>query len=276
MHINMLMKGRRKMYTYKLVEKLKRGPRILYQIGRSGYHVLNFFCSNTKRWDRETSFSQCGEDLIVSYILKNMMNVNKISYLDIGCNHPYRLNNTAILREKFEVRKGVLVEPNPDVVNLIRRKRKKDICLNIGVGSRGGVLPYYMMNENTLNTFDKNEVDRIVQKGFHIEQCMSIKICEINGILQKYFSDGRLDFLSIDIEGNDFEVLRAIRYDKIRPAVICTETAEYMGGKNSKFFELVDFYKKINYVLIADTRINSIFIDKHQVKNKDFLRRCLF
>lgn len=126
------------MYTYKLVEKLKRGPKVLYQIGCSGYRILNFFYGNTKNWDRKISFSQCGEDLIVSLILKDVMNANRISYLDIGCNHPYRLNNTAILRKKFEVRKGILIEPNPNIVNLIKRKRKKDICLNIGVGSRGG------------------------------------------------------------------------------------------------------------------------------------------
>lgn len=55
---------------------------------------------------------------------------------------------------------------------------------------QGGGLPYYMMDDNTLNTFDRNEVDRCVQKGFRIEKCMDIKICEINGILQKYFPDG--------------------------------------------------------------------------------------
>lgn len=125
------------MDTYKLAGKLKRESKILYQIGRSGYCFLNGFARNIKNWNRKISFSQCGEDLIVSYILKNVMDADRIAYIDIGCNHPYWLNNMVILRNTFEVRKGVLIEPNPDVVKIIRRKRKKDICLNIGIGVRG-------------------------------------------------------------------------------------------------------------------------------------------
>lgn len=264
------------MYTYKLVKKFKKTSGKLYKIGKSGYHVLDFIFGNTKCWNRSISFSQCGEDLLVAFILKNVMQINKISYLDIGCNHPYRLNNTAILRKEFEVRKGILIEPNPDLFHLIREKRKQDICLNIGVGLRGEVLPYYMMDNDTLNTFSKEEADNAVQKGFQVKKCMDVKIYEINAILQKYFTDSGLDFLSIDIEGNDFEVLKAIRYDRIRPSVICTETLEFMGGKDERLFGLIEFYKKKDYVLIADTWINSVFIDVRQVKNKDFLSRCLF
>ena len=116
------------------VEKMKKTPKGVYEFGRSIYHVL----SDRKLWNRKNSFSQCGEDMIVSFILKGVMNDNKISYLDIGCNHPYQLNNTVILRDEFEVEKGILIEPNPDLCALIRKKRKKDICLNIGVGVRGG------------------------------------------------------------------------------------------------------------------------------------------
>lgn len=264
------------MYTYKIKKKMQRMPKGLYQIGYAGHHTLNLIFGNLKQWNRKISFSQCGEDLVISYILKNVIHVSKLSYLDIGCNHPYRLNNTVVLRKEFEVKKGILVEPNPDIFKLIKRKRKKDICLNIGVGSRAGVLPYYMMNDNTLNTFSKKEAEHVARQGFHIKKCMDIKVYGINDILQKYFADGRLDFLSIDIEGNDFEVLKAIRYDKIRPAIICTETLEFMGGKDERLFELIEFYKKKDYVLAADTFLNSIFIDTRRVENKKYVTGCLF
>lgn len=264
------------MDTYKFVEKLKNSSEGIYQMGRIGYHVLDNLFSGTKRWNREVSFSQCGEDLIVSFLLKNLLNIGKVSFLDIGCNHPYRINNTVILRKKFGIRKGVLIEPNPKVCQLIKKKRKKDICLNIGVGVRGGVLPYYMMDNDTLNTFSKEEAECAVQKGFQIEKCINVKVYDINSILQKYFANGGLDFLSIDIEGNDVEVLKAIQYDKIRPSVICTETLEFMGGKDERLFGLIDFFKQNNYALVADTWINSIFIDKEKIKNKDFLTRYLF
>lgn len=85
----------KRMHTYKLAGKLEKESKVLHQTGRFIYHVLSFFFGDRKNWNKNISFSQCGEDLLVSYILKNIMQINKISYLDIGCNHPYRLNNTA-------------------------------------------------------------------------------------------------------------------------------------------------------------------------------------
>ncbi len=43
----------------------------------------------------EKSYSQCGEDLIVKFILRDVMGEKRnISYMDIGANHPIRLSNT--------------------------------------------------------------------------------------------------------------------------------------------------------------------------------------
>lgn len=107
-----------------------------------------------------------------------------------------------------------------------------------------GILPYYMMDSDTLNTFSKEEANNAVRNGFQIKRCMDVKVYEINSILQKYFKDSGLNFLSIDIEGNDFDVLKAIQYDKVRPSVICTETVEFMGGKDERLFDFIEFYKR--------------------------------
>ena len=46
-----------------------------------------------------SSFSQCGEDLIVNYIF-NLRGISLPSYLDIGANHPYFISNTALFHKK--------------------------------------------------------------------------------------------------------------------------------------------------------------------------------
>lgn len=216
---------------------------------------------------KEVSYSQCGEDRIVSYLLKMIAgNTGGVNYLDIGCNHPYRLNNTALLRETFPIYKGVLVEPNPELYKLIKKKRKRDIVVNAGIGIKRGKLPYYMLNVNTLNTFSKEEAEQAVSKGYQIERHMEIEVLEINAVLKRYFPDGKLEFMSVDTEGGDYDLLRKIDYEFIRPAVICVETLEFMAGKDKEVFALIDFFKQKEYMLYADTWINTIFVDKRRME----------
>ena len=39
------------------------------------------------------SYSQCGEDILIKFFL-DARKINKITYLDVGSNHPVKLNNT--------------------------------------------------------------------------------------------------------------------------------------------------------------------------------------
>lgn len=85
-----------------------------------------------QRGRREFSFSQNGEDLFIHRALR-FVTTGAITYMDVGCNDPYKLNNTAHLIELHRVLKGVEVEPNPDMCKKIAKARPQDECLNIGL-----------------------------------------------------------------------------------------------------------------------------------------------
>ena len=223
------------------------------------------------------SFSQEGEDRIVLTLLESEKIIkNDITYLDIGCNDPITLNNTFLLSQSFVVKKGVLVEPNTQLSKQIAEVRPNDIVINKGVGVVAGELSYYDFGDyHVLNTCSDGEKDFIVKQGFPLRNTTKIEIVPINDILHEYFPDGRLDFLSIDIEGQDEEIIKSIDYNFIRPAIICIETAIFGGGKNDSMSELVRFFKSKDYYLTADTSLNSIFIDKSRSIHKRFLNDIL-
>lgn len=219
------------------------------------------------------SFSQEGEDRIVLTLLKSEKIINNdITYLDIGCNDPISLNNTFLLSRSFNVKKGVLVEPNTQLSKQIAEVRPKDIVINKGIGVVAGELSYYDFGDShVLNTCSDEEKDFIIKQGFQLKNTTKIKIVPINDLLHEYFPDGRLDFLSIDIEGHDEEIVKSIDYDFIRPTIICIETAIYGGGKSDGMSDLVKFFKSKDYYLTADTSLNSIFIDEKRSVHKRFL-----
>ena len=76
-----------------------------------------------------------------------------------------------------------------------------------------------------------------------------------------------LNFISLDVEGLEKEILGAFPFEKIRPEVFCIETLSYSTtGRGVKSDDLVGLMQENEYSLYADTYINSIFIEKNRYK----------
>lgn len=217
--------------------------------------------SNNPFFFKKASFSQSGEDLIVEYIFQ-VKNIIKPTYIDIGAFHPYRFSNTAVFYKKGC--RGVNVEPNPTSLKLFQQKRPKDVNLNIGISTFAGSLDYYQMNISTMNTFDKaGAEDLVLNHGFKIDQIKKVEVKILQHVIEENLKGIFPDFLSIDVEGLDLEILHQIDYTKNFPKVICVETISYTNnGTGKKNQELINFLLSKNYFIYADTFINTIFVNK--------------
>jgi FkbM family methyltransferase len=204
------------------------------------------------------SYSQCGEDLIIRTIF-DIIGVCSPSYLDIGAHHPSYLNNTYIFYQ--EGSRGVNVEPDLKLFSKFNTIRPSDLNLNFGIGKEAGNLDLYVMSTKTLNTFSAEEAQSYVDQGFKIESKVSVPIITINQLLDQYCKKVP-DFLSVDVEGFDYDILNAMNFDLYRPAVICVETIVFSNtGLGKKRDEIEDLIVSKGYFKFADTYINSIFVD---------------
>ncbi|BBE49694.1 methyltransferase Fkbm family protein [Ferriphaselus amnicola] len=210
---------------------------------------------------RRISFSQCGEDLLVVFLLDLICGARPKRYLDVGANHPYHLSNTALLSARGGT--GIVVEPDPYFANLLRKARPKDRVLEEGVHFSGEArAEFFILDSPTLNTFSRHEMERYVSMGHRLEKTLSVRLRGINEILEMA---GDLDFMNLDIEGLDKTILEQIDWDKYRPACICVETITYETRQEPrKLTDIVEFMQAHDYMLYADTFINSIFVDRRQ------------
>lgn len=209
-----------------------------------------------------TSYSQCGEDLIVNHIFESI-GIRKPSYLDIGAHDPKHLNNTYSFYKNGS--SGVNVEPDISLFNKLRKIRRKDLNLNIGVSDVSGDLDFYVMSSPTLNTFSRESAEKFVQEGYKIQSIQKVHVETISSILDKHFNGVFPEFLSIDIEGEEERVLRSIDYDNNGPLVICVETISFSNsGRGVKNKEVIDFLLSNGYIVYADTYINSIFVRRER------------
>ncbi len=214
------------------------------------------------------SYSQSGEDIIISDLF-NRLNLKEPTYLDIGSNDPVSLNNT--YRLYLRGGSGVCVEPNPVLCEKIKRKRKKDICINAGIAfDDRKEADFYIFSEkfSGLNTFSKEEADFWEQEGnqeigkHKVEKIAKMNLLDINEIMGQHFSP-HPNLVSIDVEGFDFQILKRIDFTRFQPEVFCIETLGFIeNNREIKKTEIIDFFIPHQYFVYADTYINTIFCRK--------------
>lgn len=206
----------------------------------------------------EKSWSQCGEDRILLHLLHDMLGGRPVRYVDIGANHPFHYSNTALFYKLGG--HGLLVEPNPKLARVLKVRRPRDTVLQCGVSVGGAKqADYFMFDAHTLNTFSAEEAARYVSLGQEQTGVVQVDLRGINEILALVEP---LDFVNLDVEGLDFEILQAIDWSRYRPKTFCVETVRFeMGQVPVRRADIIDFMKSKDYLVYADTLVNTIFIE---------------
>jgi FkbM family methyltransferase len=217
----------------------------------------------------QISYAQSGEDLIVAFMFQ-YLKLPHPTYIDIGAWKPIDGSNTYYFYKRGC--RGVLVEPNVDLIGLLKKERPGDTVLNFGIGvDTVKEADYYRMTDSALNTFSKEEADHVVREtagNVKIEEVVKMPLVNVNEVLDEHFKGGAPDFLSIDVEGLDLSILKTLDYKKHRPKVICVETI--VMGTTREIPEINQFLLSKGYVLRGSSFVNAIFIDKPLLDRNPF------
>jgi FkbM family methyltransferase len=205
------------------------------------------------------SYSQCGEDMIIRFAF-NAMGICEPSFLDIGAHHPFYLSNTAHFYMSGS--RGVNIEANPQLLQDFRKYRPHDVNLNLGIMDEPSCSTFYIMDPPYMSTFSKEEAEDLINThGYKIVETIDIQASTVTDIVDKYFSGGKPQFLSLDVEGYDEKIIRSIDFDRWSPIIICCETVSFaMKGKSEKNYSIMEFLKSSGYMVYGDTNINTIFV----------------
>jgi FkbM family methyltransferase len=204
------------------------------------------------------SYSQEGEDMILRRIFENQ----EIGfYVDVGAHHPRRFSNTYhFYRRGWS---GINIEPNPDVLPAFISDRPRDINLSLGVSDTASTLTYYYFDESALNTFDENIVkSRLLNTRYRLVNTREVMVDRLDNILRKYLPAGaEIDYISVDVEGFDLEVLRSNDWILFRPKCVLAEVLNVTLEEAMKG-DIVSFMNRQGYALVSRTYNTLIFCDK--------------
>lgn len=208
------------------------------------------------------SYAQCGEDLIMAFMLQEL-GIERPWYIDVGAHHPQYINNTYLFYQRGAV--GVNIEPDPTLFQAFLKERPKDTNLAIGIGAEEGTAELFVFNVPTLNTFVREEAERVEaeQRGYFVTERVSVPVRTIESVMREFAPDGRVDLMSIDVEGLDETIVRSMDPNGTMPKILCIETLTFSATEpGKKRQDLIDLVLSRGYVVYADTKINTIFIQR--------------
>jgi FkbM family methyltransferase len=177
--------------------------------------------------ERMFCYAQEGEDLILETFFHD---VQSGFFVDVGAYHPIRFSNTYLFYQKGW--RGINIDARPNSMDMFKQIRPNDINIEVAIGQKEEVLTYYMFDEPGLNGFSKEiSEDRHKNTPYKIQQTVAIPLKRLETVLDEYLpSKTPIQFMSIDVEGLDLEVLQSNNWEKYKPLIILVETSVVANG----------------------------------------------
>ena len=203
-------------------------------------HILQNIYLKNNFFSKKKSYSMDKEDLVIEGYFKNK---NKGFYVDVGCYHPLQRNNTMLLYQKGW--RGINIDISDFSIKLFKFLRPDDFNLNVAVSNKEGEIDMFFQKKlSQLSTIKENSAKKAFQGNILNQKILSRKLTSI--LDEGKYKDQKIDFLNVDAEGADFEVLQSLDFNKYSPELICIEVIE-KDLENSDVFNFLykNRYKKI-------------------------------
>jgi FkbM family methyltransferase len=162
------------------------------------------------------SYAQNFEDVMLSRVFRD----RKGFYVDVGSGDPVNLSVTKWFYDLGW--HGINIEPHSGLYNRLVAQRSRDINLGCGAGNARQEARFYELPTMEWSSFDADVQRRATARDEPVTERI-VKVLSLNEILDKHGQDLPIDFLKIDVEGCEHEVLKGIDLRRYRPSLIVVE-----------------------------------------------------
>ena len=205
------------------------------------------------------SYSISNVDLIIDRMFSK---VEKGVFIDLGCNHPIKFNNTYLLYKRGW--RGINIDLDKESIDEFNKIRDKDYnvqsLISTNIGEEKEI--YYYHSRSAINTLSRELLEHRKTKKDSIKILKETTNTLENIIEKSPFKNHKINLLSIDIENHEYEALKNFNFAKFRIDVIVIEIHDLRQKKleiynqsldfvvNSKIYKLLtnNSYKLVNWV----------------------------
>jgi FkbM family methyltransferase len=224
------------------------------------------------------SYAQNFEDVVLARVFKGKADG---FYIDIGAHDPDELSVT---KHFYNLGwNGINVEPVPKSFNKFLKKRKRDVNLNFAIGRNDEIQKFYSvsgflksgLDASALSSFCETNVKEAAKKFDISYEAIEIEKKTLKTICDTY-CEKPIDFIKIDVEGFEVDVVEGADFINYRPTIIVIEAT----APNSNPLEVNDLsqistwedYDKIlirsNYEYVYFDGLNRFYLKNESLKLK--------
>ena len=166
----------------------------------------------------QDSKAQLSQDLWVLYELGDK---RKGFFVEFGAGDGKTLSNTYLLETKYDWR-GVLAEPNPSFRDRLGARRAA-LCFDCVSDRTGDTVSFNLTADphlSTLETFSSTDMHAEARRS---GQRIELQTISLNDLLKRHKAPPVIDYLSIDTEGSEFLILKALDFSRWSFGLITVE-----------------------------------------------------
>ena len=190
-------------------------------------------------------YSQWGEDV---FIYKFFKDLKKGFYFDIGSYHPIKYSNTCLLHKQGW--KGVNIDANQTSIDLFNIARPKDKNICAALSDTSDYANYFIDHSLApVNTLDEKMYKKMKSTFFKKTKIKKIKTLKLDDLNQNLTILNKTDFLNLDIEGFDLQVLKQIDLKRSKIELAAIET-HYPEGDKTKDCDAIFSYLDDNFYTV--------------------------
>ncbi len=166
-----------------------------------------------------SSHSQLFQDLFVLFCTKGRRNG---FFVEFGATNGVTLSNSYLLEKEFAWQ-GILAEPAKDWHAALQKNRSAAIDTRCVWRKTGEHLDFVETEYGELSTLVEFKDKDNNKSGRQAGKTYSVETVSLNDLLAKYNSPGHIDYLSIDTEGSEFDILSALNFSRYAIDIMTVE-----------------------------------------------------
>ena len=220
-------------------------------------------CSSSARITTMISYAQNQEDVILDRALHSPTGF----YVDVGAASP---SIASVTRHFYEMGwSGINIEPQESYVAELRLQRPRDLSIQAAAGAVPGTCTFHVVDSNRdLSTYDDSRVADLASEG-EPTTTQVVEVVTLDDVLDRAQA-GAIDFLKIDVEGAERDVLLGIDLTRWRPRVLVVEST-VANTQIPNYGKWEDLVVGRGYVFASSDGINRYYVPEEEMSLIDRL-----
>ena len=201
-------------------------------------------------------YAQNREDLILEAFFPGE---DEGFYVDVGAYDP----NIDSVTKMFYLKgwRGINIEPQPARYKKFVRARRRDVNVQCGISSNEGKQVLRVYPNGGLSTFSQAMKEEHDEEQLSFQE-MSIKMIALKNLFKRH-KVSKIQFMKIDVEGLEDEVLKSNDWKRYRPEVLCIEANHIVQDWQTYLIDQ-------DYKLVFNDGLNDYYVDNKTTRAQQF------